>query len=147
MVYVDAKSCEGCGLCVEACPHGAIKLENGVAVVERNRCHDTGACLEACPQGALLSLIEPEEKQYRPLPARVAPPVKQAAPLLASQPRSLGTWLGAALGFLVSDVLPELLRYRSDRRPRRAPDSIPMGLGRCGGTQKLRRRQRRGCRR
>lgn len=42
--------CIGLGTCVAACPFKAIKLENGVAVVEYEKCRACGVCISACPQ-------------------------------------------------------------------------------------------------
>jgi NAD-dependent dihydropyrimidine dehydrogenase PreA subunit len=151
MMYVDTRSCDGCGLCVEACPNEAISLLHGVAGIDPERCQDTGACLEVCPQGAVLSLIEPQESKIQMVP-QAAPPVataEQTTRALAKRPSSLGAWMGAALTFLASDVLPELLRTWSSRRSRRLLDSTPlgskaMGAGQCGGRGKPRRRRRQG---
>ncbi|MGI6727293.1 MAG: RnfABCDGE type electron transport complex subunit B [Anaerovoracaceae bacterium] len=43
------KACLGFGDCVNACDYGAIRIENGLAVVNRNKCLGCGACAKACP--------------------------------------------------------------------------------------------------
>lgn len=50
---VNAEKCTGCGLCVEACPYGAIRLEDGVARVAEIMCEGCGTCALACPLGAI----------------------------------------------------------------------------------------------
>ena len=42
--------CIGLGTCAAACPFKAIKIENGVAVVEYEKCRACGVCVSACPQ-------------------------------------------------------------------------------------------------
>lgn len=42
--------CLGYGTCVKVCPFGAIKVENGVAVVEYEKCVGCGLCVNACPK-------------------------------------------------------------------------------------------------
>ena len=42
--------CIGLGTCVKACKFGAIKVENGVAVVEYEKCVACGMCVSSCPQ-------------------------------------------------------------------------------------------------
>lgn len=48
--------CLGFGTCVKACPFDAIKVVNGVAVVDKEKCKACGKCVEACPKH-LISLI------------------------------------------------------------------------------------------
>lgn len=48
--------CLGYGSCVKACPFDAIHLENGVAVVDREKCKACGKCVAACPK-KLIELI------------------------------------------------------------------------------------------
>ena len=45
--------CLGFGNCVKKCPYGAISIENGVAVVNRESCVGCGICLDACPKGVI----------------------------------------------------------------------------------------------
>lgn len=54
--------CLGFGTCVKACPFGAIHVENGVAVVDREACKVCGKCVEACPRH-LIALIPYRAKQ------------------------------------------------------------------------------------
>lgn len=42
--------CLGLGTCVSVCPFFAIRIENGVAVVDRQACTACGRCVEACPK-------------------------------------------------------------------------------------------------
>lgn len=55
-----AKSCNyGClgyGSCVKVCPFDAIHVENGVAVVDKDKCKACGKCVEVCPK-KLIELI------------------------------------------------------------------------------------------
>jgi len=44
--------CMGCGACVPVCPQGAISMNDGHAVTDRERCLACGACVEICYTGA-----------------------------------------------------------------------------------------------
>ena len=49
--------CIGYGSCVKACQYGAIRVDNGVAIVDRNKCVGCGMCAKACPKN-LIELVE-----------------------------------------------------------------------------------------
>ena len=51
-VAVNHNVCVGCGLCVAACPYGAIKMDGKRVRTDRQKCIACGACLEACLFGA-----------------------------------------------------------------------------------------------
>lgn len=52
-IYIDKKKCQGSGECVKACPHGAIQIIEGKAVVNHARCDLDGLCIPACPHEAI----------------------------------------------------------------------------------------------
>lgn len=54
--------CLGYGTCASVCPFDAIHVDNGVAVVDREKCKACGKCIEVCPK-KLISLI-PYKAQY-----------------------------------------------------------------------------------
>ncbi len=56
---VDAEKCFGCTHCIKICPTEAIRIVNGVAVIDGLRCVDCGNCLRACPVDAFY--IEQDE--------------------------------------------------------------------------------------
>ena len=52
-VYWQSGDCIGCGRCVAACPHGAVRQDaDGISIV-RERCSQCLACVKACPSGAM----------------------------------------------------------------------------------------------
>ena len=59
MLRIDIEACIGCGVCEQTCTFGAIKVEEGHAVVGDN-CTLCGNCVDACEVGALS--IEREER-------------------------------------------------------------------------------------
>lgn len=62
-----AKKCEsgclGLGRCVSACPFGAIKIKNGVAVVDDELCQACGKCIQACPKH-IIKLIPKNQRHW-----------------------------------------------------------------------------------
>jgi NAD-dependent dihydropyrimidine dehydrogenase PreA subunit len=51
---LDAGSCNGCGTCVEVCPHDVFRVDGGLATIaQREGCMECGACALNCPTGAV----------------------------------------------------------------------------------------------
>lgn len=53
MATVVRDLCQGCGICIQICPRGAIKLTGAVAVIDMDLCDDCEECVFACPNGAI----------------------------------------------------------------------------------------------
>ncbi len=56
-------ACIGLGDCVKVCPFDAIKIKNGVAVVDEFRCVGCGLCAEYCPR-KVIELMPAGAKAY-----------------------------------------------------------------------------------
>jgi len=64
IVEIDQEKCDGCGICVPACAEGAIRIENGKAVLAAdNLCDGLGACLGECPLDAI-RIIERDADEF-----------------------------------------------------------------------------------
>lgn len=48
--------CLGFGTCAKACPFDAIHVENGIAVVDKEKCKACGKCIAVCPKN-LIELV------------------------------------------------------------------------------------------
>ncbi len=57
-VWIEIDLCNGCKLCIKACPYGAVELEDGKAHI-LERCTSCGACIEACKQEAIQTDAQP----------------------------------------------------------------------------------------
>ena len=60
---VCPNGCVGLGTCASRCPFHAIKVVDGVAVVDYDLCRGCGVCVEACPKH-LIALIPFESKHW-----------------------------------------------------------------------------------
>ena len=54
IIRIDEEKCTGCGLCIPACPEGALQIIDGKArLISDLFCDGLGACLGPCPVGAI----------------------------------------------------------------------------------------------
>jgi ferredoxin len=133
MVSIDLQACDGCGLCVDSCPTGALKLVGDLIQVDNSLCEGCYSCVDVCPQEALVPCEIVEENDH--IPAITNPyvnvdkaeiydtvdkPLARPAVMDLGPPRrSLGERLGSALEFLVFELGPAvegILRIDSRRK-------------------------------
>ena len=51
---IDPAKCNGCGLCVERCPTGALAMQGALAVIARlDLCSYCATCEDICPTEAI----------------------------------------------------------------------------------------------
>lgn len=50
---VNKDDCVGCGLCVDICTNGAIKMGDSLAIIDPDTCIDCEACVSECPNSAI----------------------------------------------------------------------------------------------
>jgi NAD-dependent dihydropyrimidine dehydrogenase PreA subunit len=148
MVFVDEDRCTGCGLCMEACPTGAISVTDGVARIEQALCRECEVCLSTCPTGAISAVREPIGTE-RPtgVPAPTPAPVRPVArvPQLSGSPRP---WLDGALAYIRWEVVPQVAAFLRNRGQKPWPMSLhhaptAPGRGNRGGWGSGRRARRR----
>jgi ferredoxin len=54
MPWVKQELCNGCGVCIDECPVGAMKMEtDDCAAIEAAECIRCGQCHDVCPQDAV----------------------------------------------------------------------------------------------
>jgi len=60
-VHIDENRCNGCVLCMKACPTRAIRVENGEIARIIGDCIDCGECIRVCPMGAARPITSSSE--------------------------------------------------------------------------------------
>lgn len=70
-LQINENVCEGCSLCMRACPTEAIRVRDGKAHINENRCIDCGNCFIACPHKAVFVKQDDFEEIFK-YPCRVA---------------------------------------------------------------------------
>jgi len=64
IIKIDESKCDGCGLCIPACPEAAIQIIDGKArLVDERYCDGLGKCIGQCPKGAI-TLEEKETVEF-----------------------------------------------------------------------------------
>ncbi len=107
VIRIDEEKCDGCGLCIPACPEGALQVVEGKArLVKESYCDGLGACIGNCPKGAMT--IEEREadefdaegaaahmKAHRPEHEEAKAPEVEESPLPMSCPGAASRLLGS----------------------------------------------------
>jgi NAD-dependent dihydropyrimidine dehydrogenase PreA subunit len=150
LIAVYAERCNGCGACLDVCPHGALFLLEGKAAVDEALCKECEACMAVCPTGAIVIT----EQEAAPAPVTV--PAVRAEPEVVSvesypAPLSLRARVlpvvGAAVSWAGRELVPRLAYYLLDGLDRRVTGQPSAGAARggrsSGGSGNSGRRQRR----
>lgn len=59
-VRTKERICTGCGSCVFYCKEGAIRIKNGISVLDENKCVECGVCVQSCS----FDLIKAEDRHF-----------------------------------------------------------------------------------
>ena len=156
MITINPELCDGCGVCVETCPDGALYLVDGKAMVDADLCRECEACITACPREAIAYLpkrvspqaIRPEALVPRPEPEVIQVRTQPSRVSLRSRVLPLvgatAAWAGRELLPVMVDYLIDRLERRVAQQPRPADRSGSGNSSRGGGGGGQRRRRHRG---
>jgi len=128
IIRIDEGKCDGCGICCDGCPEGALQLIDGKArLVSEITCDGLGACVGECPQGAIT--VETREAEAYDERTTLDGIIPKGATTLGAHLKHLfehgqTTYLGQALAHLKSKgiTIPE---YREVVAHNGCPGSAP----------------------
>lgn len=159
MIVIDEARCNGCGICLTACPQEAIVLEANRAEIKQELCTNCGVCLHVCPEEAIEerklvpTAMEPAQAapvEHAPAAVRFQQPEVLAAPRRSEAPGRVASAL-AGVAPVAVDLLARLAERWLERGGRRSEallrgpgqlrrDVAGGGFGARGGGRRRRRR-------
>ncbi len=133
IIRIDEEKCDGCGLCAQGCPEGALQMIDGKArLVSEITCDGLGACVGDCPLGAIVV----ETREAAPYDERLTLDnlIPKGANTLKAHLKHLHehsqtTFLNQALAYLreLNVAIPE---YKEKTMNQGCPGSAPQNLPR-----------------
>ena len=133
IIRIDEKLCDGCGLCVQGCPEGALQLIDGKArLVSEITCDGLGACIGECPQGAIT--VETREAAPYDERATIDNILPMGANTLKAHLKHLHehgqtTYLNQAIAYL-QELKVSIPPYKEPSMHHACPGSAPRDLAR-----------------
>ena len=126
-ISVDASKCNGCGVCVKACPTAAIEVKDKLATITLDNCTLCGACVSSCRFDAIAIDIDKQPAEdldkYKGVwvfgeqrDGCVAPVVFELINVGRSLADARKSELAVViLGHNISEAVEELARYPVDK--------------------------------
>ena len=119
-MMINRETCNGCGVCIGACPNEAIYLVDGKAIIDQNKCSFCQVCVKVCPTGAIqLAKIDSPVTLSKPSALEVRQP---QLPVESSSKRS--NCSSMLLLFVGQYVLPRFVDVLATFLERRLDPSV-----------------------
>jgi len=133
IIRIDDELCNGCGLCCDGCPEGALQMIDGKArLISEITCDGLGACVGDCPVGAIT--VETREAAPYDERATIDNIIPKGANTLKAHLAHLHshgqtTFLNQALDYL-SELAHPIPEYKEKKMHDACPGSAPRSFNR-----------------
>jgi UDP-glucose 4-epimerase len=72
-IETDVDLCDGCGICVDACPAEALRMDDTKVQHDSEKCKSCGRCISMCPKNAVSVWVEDIDDAVDALSERIKP--------------------------------------------------------------------------